>query len=106
MPRLIDLYSTEGSSYLQRLTALNGLRTLLLAHAASFASSIVPILLTAAKDAVPNVRAFAAALLGEAAAALRGKSAIAAVKPALDVLVADADADTRLAAIVALEKLE
>lgn len=107
LPRLQELFSADGSPYLQRITALLGLRALCVPGAAGVAADVLPLVLKATRDNVPNVRAVAANVLGAVGAAGAFAPAKVAddVRPALAALAADADSDARFAAELALEKL-
>jgi len=106
VPRLVALYDAEGSSYLQRITVLYGVRDLAKAadHADVGTELLLSLLLRALRDPVANVR-FVAAQILEAAAPVAPPLLVAAqVRPALAELThSDPDADVRYFAAKALE---
>ncbi len=80
IPHLRDLFLAQGASYLQRVTVLHAVRDLLLpgverpgatpdSPLASIAEDVLPILLGALGDSVPNVRFVGAQALQSALAA-------------------------------------
>ena len=109
LPRLLEIFFAEGSSYLQRVTVLYGLRELCTSPggaSSAVVDSALPVLLRATQDPVPNVRAVAACVLGDvvAASAVPPARVTGDVRDALTALAADPDPDARYAAQVALEK--
>ena len=103
VPSLLELFSAVGSPYLQRITALVGLRALCVPGASATTGLALPIFLTACSDNVPNVRAVAATVLGIVGAA--GLAKASSVDSALKPLLADQDSDVRYAAEIARDKL-
>lgn len=128
LPHLGELYAAEGGSYLQRITVLYALRELLTASvagsrgssntaggddgAASSSSSVssviapdaLPLLTSALRDEVPNVRFVAVQICEDASAAL------APCRESLGPLIAelaskDGDSDVKFFASRALAKL-
>jgi hypothetical protein len=79
------------------------------AHLARCVARSLPLVLELSRDAVPNIRFNAAKTLGSMAAILTagGRAAVVSreVKPALNVLLADADNDVQFYAAQALETL-
>lgn len=110
VPKLLELYRVEGSSYLQRITVLYGIRDLSVhADLRDVAEEFLPLLLTEAlKDPVPNVRFVASHVLQDAVAAKAYSAAkiTTDVLPALTALSAsDSDTDVRYFAHVAAESI-
>ncbi len=103
VPSLVELFSSEASPYLQRITALVGLRSLCVPGATATASLALPIFLKGTSDIVPNVRAVAATVLGLVGAA--GLAKVSSIDTALKPLMADTDGDVRYAAEIALGKI-
>ena len=104
VPRLRELFTDEGSSYLQRITVLYGVRDLSQhADLADCAEDLLPLLLRALRDDVPNVRFVAAQVLREALHVYSRERVAADVQPALAALAADADPDVRYFAQTALD---
>jgi len=108
IPRLQALYATDGSSYLQRITVLYGVKDLAASPAfADVAADCLPMLLTALRDEVPNVRFVAARILGDAiGAGVYPPGRVAGeIKPAIEPLKADSDPDVKHFATLALEQI-
>jgi hypothetical protein len=106
LPKLSDMYSTDGSSYLQRITVLYGLRELSVhKDLADIAGHVLPIVLRGLSDAVPNVRFVAAQILQQGLdAGVYDKARISAdIKPALEMLKSDTDSDVKHFAGVAMQ---
>lgn len=122
VPHLQGLFTAEGASYLQRLTVLHALGDLLLPVSAeggvnkpgcvpgsplqTLAEEVLPMLLSALQDPVPNVRFVAAQVLKQAL--LVGVYTPARVQvdilPALSTAAdGDRDQDVRYFAQVAVE---
>jgi serine/threonine-protein phosphatase 2A regulatory subunit A len=108
LPRLAELFSADGSPYLQRITALIGMRMLCVPGATAIGAEVLAHILKATQDSVPNVRAVAANVLGDVGAAgvIAGAAVRDSVRPALKELLADRDSDVRYAAELAIEKIE
>jgi len=105
VPKLAELYNAEGSSYLQRITVLYGIKNVSTrVDHAEVAGDFTGIALRALRDDVPNVRFVGAQLLAEAiAAGVFDRSRIASdIRPALSALTSDADPDVKYFASVAL----
>jgi HEAT repeat protein len=99
----IKAMATE--EYLLRLTLLSCIRSLLIADLSDrFQGELVSLLLTAASDAVANVRLAAALILGEACKRIgsaggdNGTAVIAQIRPVLLELQGDKDRDVKHAA--------
>jgi len=105
LPRLIEHYSSEGSSYLQRVTVVYALRELACCAFPAIVDVALPVLLRATRDPVPNVRTVAAGVLGESITAkvIPRARIVGDVRAALTALTSDSDADVRFAAGIALE---
>ena len=116
LPHLAELFALPESSYLQRITALSGMRALCEGGGEgeggateATAAALLPHLLQGAKDEVPNVRAACAEVLGRVGAMLRGGGGEgeggAAVAAALAALGGDGELEVRHAAAAALERM-
>jgi serine/threonine-protein phosphatase 2A regulatory subunit A len=106
LPRLRELYAADGSSYLQRITVLYGVRDLSIhPDLAEIAEDLLPLLLSALRDPVPNVRFVAARVMQDAIAggAYHKNKLAAEIQPALAALAGDADQDVKYFGGVALE---
>lgn len=105
VPKLHELYTAEGSSYLQRITVLYGVQNIS-THAdhAELAAELLPLLLRATRDPVANVRFVATQIVREAIiAGVYDKGRIVGeIKPALTPLLADTDVDVKYFAGLAL----
>jgi serine/threonine-protein phosphatase 2A regulatory subunit A len=105
VPKLQELFAAEGSSYLQRITVLYGVRDLSVhADLAEVATDLLPLLLRATRDDVPNVRFVASQILQDSAGVYDKARLSAEVRPALAALRNDPDADVKYFASVALER--
>lgn len=105
VPKLRELW-TPDSSYLQRITVLYAAKELC-AHPelADVAAEVLPLLTSATKDEVPNVRFVAAQALQEAIPVLSTGRVSTELKPLLSSLAAtDSDPDVRHFAGLALER--
>jgi hypothetical protein len=106
LPKLVELYQERDNTYLQRITALQGMREVALACSSEEAMAVVlPVLERAAGDDVPNVRAVCAHFLGDVAAAAAARDLLSSaqlqgiVVPTLGRLAQDAaDQEVRFAA--------
>lgn len=107
LPRLQELYTADGASYLQRITVLYGIRDLSVhPDLAEVAEDLLPMLLGALRDPVPNVRFVTTQILQEAMSAhvYPKQRVYNDVQPALQGLAgADTDVDVKYFAQVALE---
>lgn len=107
LPKLVELYNAEGSSYLQRITVLYGIRDLSVhPDMAELAHELLPLVLRGLQDTVPNVRFVAAQVIQDALPILDRSKVNSVIKPALATLadVAAGDLDVQYFASVALEK--
>jgi serine/threonine-protein phosphatase 2A regulatory subunit A len=104
VPKLTELFTVEGSSYLQRITVLYGVRDLAVhASMSEVSTELLPLLLQALRDDVPNVRFVAAQIIQDAVAVLDKSRVTSDIRPALTALLNDADNDVKYFATVALE---
>jgi serine/threonine-protein phosphatase 2A regulatory subunit A len=104
VPRLRELFD-QDNGYLQRITVLYGVQGLSKSHdMAALATDLLPIVLRAARDPVPNVRFVAAQTLDQLIPILDGGRVSTEVKPALQALAADSDPDASWFAMGALQK--
>lgn len=105
LPKLEELYNAEGSSYLQRITVLYGVRDLSMhADLVELAHELLPLVLRSLnEDKVPNVRFVAAQVIQDALPVL-DRSKISAIKPALAAAVESADGDVKFFAAAALDR--
>ena len=122
VPRLLSLYHAEGSSYLQRITVLYAVRNLSVraapaggaggAAAASVdlhdvAEDLLPLLLEAPRDPVPNVRFVSLQVLAEAvrSGAYDRGTVAARIDPAIQACaLSDPDSDVKFFAGEALRR--
>jgi hypothetical protein len=112
LPKLVELFHERDNTYLQRITALHGIRELALkCTAPETVAAVLAVLEKAAGDDVPNVRAVCARLLGDLAAArglLSAAQLEAVVAPALARLAddkAESDQEVRFVAGLARRRL-
>lgn len=104
LPKLVELYNADGSSYLQRITVLYGVRDLSMhADLVDLAHELLPLVLRGLADPVPNVRFVAAQVIQDSLPVL-DRARVATVKPALATAAENADSDVRYFASVALER--
>jgi serine/threonine-protein phosphatase 2A regulatory subunit A len=104
VPRLRELFD-QDNGYLQRIIVLYGVQGLSKSHdMAALATDLLPIVLRAARDPVPNVRFVAAQTLDQLIPILDGGRVSTEVKPALQALAADSDPDASWFAMGALQK--
>ena len=93
LPKMVELFHERDNTYLQRITALQGIRELALRATSPEAMALVlPVLEKAAGDGVPNVRAVCTRVLGEVAASkglLTAAQMEGVVVPALGRLAED-----------------
>ena len=100
-PKLEALYNS-GRSYLQRITVLYAVRSLAnREELGPMLSMLIPILVDATQDRVPNVRFVAAQVLEVVGKVVDSEVIDRELRPALDRLVGDADGDVRHFAQVA-----
>ena len=105
LPQLVELYNAQGSSYLQRITVLYGIRDLSMhPDLVDLAHELLPLVLRGLADAVPNVRFVAAQVIQDALPVFDRAKVAASIKPALATAAENADSDVRYFAAVALEK--
>ena len=107
LPRLRELYTARDGSYMQRITVLSALKDFILAaDAHDAANDSLDLLLAGLRDAVPNVRLVAAAVLRGAldAAVYDGARVAREIRPALEAAQTDADLDVRAAVVEMVAK--
>ena len=106
LPKLEELYNAEGSSYLQRITVLYGVRDLSMhADLVELAHELLPLVLRSLnEDKVPNVRFVAAQVIQDALPVLDRSKISASIKPALAAAVESADGDVKFFAAAALDR--
>jgi serine/threonine-protein phosphatase 2A regulatory subunit A len=105
VPKLQELFTADGSSYLMRITVLYGVRDLSVhADLADVATDLLPLLLRATRDDVPNVRFVASQTLQDSVGVYDKSRVANEVRPALSALRNDPDADVKYFASVALER--
>lgn len=110
LPYLVELFHEKENSYLQRITALNGVREIAVrSKSVETIEAILPLLGEASNDAVPNVRSVCVRLLGEVCAKsdlLSATQMEGVVMPALNRLEVDPqDGEVRFMASESRRKL-
>ncbi|KAG5193166.1 protein phosphatase 2A regulatory subunit [Tribonema minus] len=105
IPKLLELYQAS-TFYLHRITILCALKTLLgdgTSASQALVAEVVQMMLTGARDPIPNVRFTAARALQDVAPCLEDAALQAQVKPCLtEMAEADVDSDVKYFATQAL----